>query len=167
MKACALRSKPWIMALTAGAALSVLFLPGCGVSTASPNAPRVTGRVTYRGKPVTKGTVVLTSSERSKAYWGAGIIRQDGTFAIDPYPPEVFLERGRYNIALVAPQPSRAKRIVKISEEASLDPSKQNAEADPKFEIPDRFLDAKTSGLWVNLERDSNWVDIELNDQGQ
>lgn len=66
MKACRSRLMPLMMALTTGAAFGALFSP------ASPSAPRVAGRMTYKGKPVTEGAVIFMPSDRTKACWGAG-----------------------------------------------------------------------------------------------
>ena len=69
MKACMRTSKPWYMAMTLGAAFGTLGLPGCGVSSASPNTPLVSGRVTYQGKPVTSGSIIFMPTDRN---WHAG-----------------------------------------------------------------------------------------------
>ncbi len=97
---------------------------------------------------------------------GSGGIQQDGTFVIDAYQPNAFLERGRYDIVL---RPVRSLWNGKnrgFADQEESEPAKdKQAETKPNSEIPERFLDVKTSGLWVNLEKDSNWVEINLRDQ--
>jgi len=165
MKACAMRSVSWVVALTTGAGFG-LCSPGCGVSTASPNTPQVSGRVTYEGKPVTGGSIVFVPSDRSKACWGAGGIQSDGSFSIDPNLSSALLERGRYDIVL-RPSSSlwqpRHSRLADLEESGSH--QDKQAEVKSTLGIPERFSDLETSGLWVNLERDSNWVEIKLTAQ--
>src|SRR6478609_5376011 len=98
MKACKLWTLPGLMALAACAALGAASLPGCGVSTASQNAPQIAGRVTYQGKPVRGGAVVFLSSDRSKSSWGVGAIKEDGRFSIEVYQPGTTFALGRYDI---------------------------------------------------------------------
>ncbi len=72
MKACRLRSMPWMMALTTGAAFGVF---SCRVWSLARQVQTLRGfpvAVTYEGKPVTEGAVIFMPSDRTKACWGAG-----------------------------------------------------------------------------------------------
>ena len=40
--------------------LVILSLEGCGEAVARPQLGKVSGKVTYKGKPLTKGSVVFT-----------------------------------------------------------------------------------------------------------
>ena len=88
-------------------------------------------------------------------------IHHDGTFVVETYQTNVFLARA-YTIIL---RPDRDRSNGKTRELADRGTEGRQGEPGrtrPKSVIPERFLDVKTSGLWVNLEKDTNWVEINL-----
>jgi hypothetical protein len=166
MNACIIRSTPWLMMVILGTACSLFLLPGCEVSTASPDVAHVAGRVTFEGRPVKGGAVVFIPSDVSNSFWGAGVIRPDGRFVINRGQSEENLVRGRYDIIVRPGFSDRREKQAKSQEAGQSESAKsEQAETTPKPEIPERYQDVKTSGLWVNLERDSNWVEINLQEQ--
>ena len=81
---------------------------------------------------------------------------------VETYQTGVFLAQGRYTIILT---PDRDRSSGKTSRVGTDDPkaaSQNQADTKPESVIPERFFDANTSDLWVNLEKDSNWVEINL-----
>ena len=60
------------------AVLGVLFISGCGVSSASSSPVKVWGRVACGGHPVRGGTIVFMPTENLHSNWGIGQIDDQG-----------------------------------------------------------------------------------------
>jgi len=71
--------------LTAWAVLVSALCAGCGSSPALPVSPPVPvkGRVTFRGKPLTQGRIVLEPTDGG--HDAEGTIQPDGTFALTTF----------------------------------------------------------------------------------
>ena len=66
-------------------ALSALLIgssPGCGGKSQFPETLPVSGKVTYKGQPVTKGTVTFQSDTGQPA---TGEIQPDGTYRLSTF----------------------------------------------------------------------------------
>ncbi|HKB04616.1 MAG TPA: carboxypeptidase-like regulatory domain-containing protein [Gemmataceae bacterium] len=114
---------------------------GCGSKTA------VTGKVTYRGAPVTGGSVTLVASDGT-AY--AGTIQADGTYSIPDVPT------GSVQIGVAGPGRGGASSRAgaggrgdagAIGRGKAPDRPTQEAKAPAGPSIPDTYLDPRTSGL--------------------
>jgi hypothetical protein len=121
--------------------------------------------VTYGGKPVPGGAVIFVPTETSQTSWGVGPIDEKGSFRISSYMASGHLQPGAYLIFLTPP---RVKAVEGGSTPKDRDEvAKAPAQADSgqaRFGIPERFLRPQSSGLMVNLEREGNRIDIDLND---
>jgi len=136
------------LALAAATVFALTFLAGC----TGGGAASVTGKVTYRGKPLTTGTVYLAGPDGVQA---ASAINPDGTyqmFAVAAGPVKI-------GVISLKPQPVRGR------------PAKQAAGAPPPapppdvtgwVEIPEKHADPLTSGLTTDLKSGANEYDIEL-----
>ena len=66
----------------------LILLPcwGCGQSSVTPvlTVP-VKGKITYKGQPLTKGTIAFEPTDRGKDAFGE--IQSDGTFVLTTYKP--------------------------------------------------------------------------------
>jgi hypothetical protein len=155
-----------LLLIEAGALLTALLAPGCGVSSASSSSSQVAGRVTYAGKPVTGGLIIFTPKDRPSGNWGAGLIEKNGRFSVTTHHESIALEPGSYRIFFRPPapkvEPLRAGRLDDPEEKAGADSRPKLA--DPKPELPDKFYDPETSGLWVVIEREPNWIEIDMQD---
>jgi hypothetical protein len=109
---------------------------------------RVSGKVTYQGRPVTSGVVVLVGADGKTST--PGVVGPDGTYRIAQAPA------GRARVAFDNPPPQRV---------APDDPEAGNAaqEAARYVWTPPQYRDAAQSGLTLELKRGMNSNrDIEL-----
>ena len=122
--------------------------PGCGVSTASPAPSRISGRVTYEGKPVTEGP--SSSCPRiAQGVLGSGKHQKDGTFVIDLDRQTAILERGRYDIVLRPPEDLSAGTQQSRDSGTGIRSPRQEkqAETKPSARSPSDSSTSNTSGL--------------------
>jgi hypothetical protein len=123
-----------------------LCAAGCNFGTAS-----VSGHVTYRGRPLTTGTVYVARSDGVQV---PATIGADGLYHFDSLPA------GPVKIGVVSLKP----------DVAGFTPTKQAARgvrvatADPSgwFEIPESYADPLKSGLSLDLNHGPNERNIEL-----
>jgi hypothetical protein len=128
--------------LRAALVAAVLALAaGCGSKAA------VTGKVTYRGVPVTGGSVTLVASDGT-AY--SGTIQADGTYSIPDVPT------GSVQIGVTGPGPAGAGSRAghggrgeggAIGRGKSPDGPAPETKAAAGPPIPETYLDPRTSGL--------------------
>lgn len=140
----------------AGVALTLVLvgLTGCG-----PALVPVSGKVEYRGKPVTSGGVTLFAADGS-VY--SGPIAADGTFAIAAAAP------GPVKVGVSSPNPNRAGPT--RGPRPGVDASKRSGEkgtappappADGWFALDAKFADPATSGLTGEV-RKGQPLDIDV-----
>jgi hypothetical protein len=165
MKSRMARALSWLAAIEAGALVTALLTPGCGVSSASPTSSQVAGRVTHDGKPLTHGLIIFTPKDQSGGNWGAGQIDKNGRFKISTMQSTIVLEPGTYRIFFKPPAPASERRRGRLGIPEDNDGSDSTGElAPPKLDLPEKFYQPETSGLWVNIEREPNWIEINLKD---
>src|SRR4029077_6705571 len=80
--------------------LTFLAITGCGAGTGD-----VTGTVTYQGKTVASGTVLIVGSDSLPYY---GNIQDDGTYTVPKVPT------GPAKIAVLSPGPDAGKNVEAI-----------------------------------------------------
>jgi hypothetical protein len=139
------------------AALLAVGLAGCG-----PQAVEVTGRVSYQGKPVGRGSVTLVGSD-NLPYTGA--IQPDGTYTVASVPA------GPVKIGVSTPgggfrgseRPGGAKipRAGGAFEREGAPPVEGPAPPSA-VAVPDRYADPLTSGL-SGVAKKGEPLNIELN----
>ena len=117
----------------------VALVTGCGAGTGD-----VTGTVSYRGKPVSSGTILIVGDD-SLPYYGS--IQEDGTFTV----PNVALGLGK--IAISSPRPNSAKGV---------EFAKRRNDPKKWFPLPEKYRDFAASGLTVNVATGVTMQDIEL-----
>lgn len=116
----------------------------------------VTGKVTYRGTPLTAGSVTFRSGELVR---GASI-QKDGTYTLQDCPA------GDYKVAVVvpdlrfAPRPSGAPPIPKTEMPGKAAAEESAAVAPVKIDA--RYKDVNTSGLSYKVGSGGQTIDIEL-----
>lgn len=140
-------SKHWQWAFLAGG--TIIVLVGAMSMTGGGRKSEVTGKVTYKGKPVIYGAVILVSSDGAAA--AAGPIKPDGTYTVTGMKP------GEVRVGVISRDPAvqqrqHNKRWAKITrpvEQASL-----KAPVDRKkwFFLPPKFEEPETSGVSFTLK---------------
>jgi hypothetical protein len=130
--------------------LAVLALVGCGPSSGS-----ISGKVTYKDKPLPGGTVAfLTSDQKVKT----AIINNDGSYTIDK------VTVGPAKISVSPPVAAG-----KMPKGMKMDPSKMGAPAgaapptdDKPVSLPDKYKDPEKSGLTYTIIKGKQEHNIEL-----
>jgi hypothetical protein len=145
------RPRRWSLAASCLIALGSLFGGGCGSRTAT-----VVGRVTYQGKPVTGGSVIVYCSDKQIA---RGNIAVDGAYSIPnvPYGSSVVTVQG----PTMAPAGLRTQQALPPSTGGPLPPTV--LVSDPaQIAIPLRYGVPEESGLSLAIDRTTVTYDIDL-----
>jgi hypothetical protein len=128
---------------------AVLVIVAFGVAGCIRGPASVAGKVTYRGKPVTTGTVYVAGSDGVQA---VSAINPDGTYQI------ISVAAGPAGIGVISLKPTAARpRTSKRAPVAALPPPVTGW-----FAIPDRYADPTASGLNAQLKSGPNDHNIEL-----
>jgi hypothetical protein len=136
-------------ALTVGLALAAA---GCGGGTAT-----VSGTVTYRGKPVPGGSVVLYCADKQIV---RGLIGPDGAYRIPNVPP------GPAAVTVQAharvPDGLRLAQKLPPVQDGPIPPDAAPGPADKVAAVPPRYSLPEESGLSVVVGRGPTTFDIPL-----
>ncbi len=131
--------------------LAMLFASvGCGGGVGD-----VSGKVSYKGKPVTMGSVLVIGSDKVPRY---GPIQKDGQFAIAGVPV------GEAKVAVNSPDPRtlHVSASNKLGGQSAAAPSPADIAA--WFPLPEKAGDPLQSGLTIAVNRGANVVALELKD---
>jgi hypothetical protein len=122
----------------------LIFVIGCG-----PRTSDVNGTVTYKGKPVRIGNVMLSPDKGAHTY---AELKDDGTFTALKVPV------GSCRVTVTSPDPARPV-IVKGESVAKKGP------ADPRwFALPSNASDPEKSGLRFEVTSGVNNWEVKVND---
>src|SRR5262245_35499140 len=100
MKLCTSRAVSGLVCASTAIVLLILVIPGCGVSSASPNYTKIWGRVTYNGQPLPDGVILFQPVDQKNNNWGAGRIGKGGNYTLSAYQTATPFEPGMYTIIL-------------------------------------------------------------------
>jgi hypothetical protein len=125
-------------------------LCGCG------NTATVTGTVSYQGRPVTHGSVMFLSADKTAR---SGVIEPDGSYTVEGVP------RGTVQIAVISHNPSKGRSVLR--DQKPVHPGKKEAawqEAAIKrwFPLPAKFEAPATSDLGCTIDSGRVSHDIDL-----
>lgn len=141
-----------------GCALVLGVLAGCGGKNKKDFS--LNGKVTYKGQPVTGGTLTLTPTDEGKTPPANTQIRFDGTYLI--VPPAV----GELKVTIETESIQAHKggpaytHVPKGEKMPDIDTSKM-----PKYvKIPPKYKTAATSGLSVTIQQGKNEKNFDLTD---
>jgi hypothetical protein len=118
----------------------------------------LSGHVTYQGKTVTSGSVIVVNEDGTAE---SGVIQPDGSYSV------VGVKRGHVKIGVLSPEPARARSIVK-SEAARPKGTAKMSAADRKamgagwFSIPRQLGNPHTSGVGCDVSASRVEFTIEL-----
>jgi len=149
--------------------LVVVISLGCSKG-GLPNAAKVSGSITYKGKdgvakPVTAGTLMFFT----KAGTYPIIIRSDGTYSASDIPfgeSVVTIETESANPKNKTPEYGKGKADdeKKFKPSPRPDSAKGGGKVGAYVKIPEKYADKKTSGLTVTLDSGTHKKDWELTD---
>jgi hypothetical protein len=123
--------------------LSLVFLAALGFTGCTRQFPmaEVSGKVTYKGKPLPEGTIMFVPQS---GFAAAGTINPDGTFRLISGKPGDGAVIGRHKVAVIPPYQPQTPNY-------------------PKF--PLKYQDAETSGLVAEVKEGTNTFEFELVDK--
>lgn len=138
---------------TLGLLFSVGGLVGCGPSTGD-----ISGKVTFKTKPLNSGHVMFLVEGQPKAHYGE--IKKGGTYTVENVPA------GPAKVTVSSPDP--------LAKRASRDPKRGRGAQGRTFEapkahgdwfpIPKKYSDLRKSGLTFTVKKGSQTHNIELVD---
>lgn len=146
--------------------LLMIWIPGLGGASGGLRPSGISGKVTYNGKPLTRGAIIFMPHDRRGPDWAAAQLDQEGKFKLeDESSGNEPLAPGRYEIFFVFRDRIAAEaKLLRQPSEAG-DGSPTNVEPAPEpSPIPVKYTKPETSGLWMNLGREPNRIVIELKD---
>jgi len=108
---------------------------------------RVSGIVTYGGKPVPTGTVVFMPTESGPPAYGN--IDPDGRYTLSTYSPGDGAVLGKHAVMITA--------LEQLTPAEAANPNRM-----PKMLIPAKYNDTKTSGLTADVRAGENTIEFDL-----
>lgn len=139
-----------IRALKLGLAMVLPALViGCGGS-GGPEMATVTGKVTYQGKPLTKGTISFISTDPSRSNANS-VIGPDGSYSLQTTNPGDGAVVGEYKVIVSDVDPNS------LNTAAPGEPVKKQERL-----IPEKYENPDSSGLTRKVESGRNTFDIAL-----
>jgi hypothetical protein len=143
---------------------SAAVLSGCGGDPSKPKLGRVSGTVTYNGKPVTRGAVSFVPIGGPGAQTGqsaAGEIGPGGSYTLTTFDPGDGAVLGQHAVLVQAREENPAlegkgmpipdaKGQIKIPQAKSL--------------VPEKYATTEKSPLKFTVKEGSNVINIELKD---
>ena len=124
--------------------IAIFFIVGCLRNDGLVTAP-VTGKVTYKGKPLPNGTIMFVPSEGPAA---TGEIGSDGTYR---------LSTGSIDGAVLG---SHKVSITALADIGGALPEQRNPT--PPSLLPAKYLSHETSGLTAEVKKGKNEVIFDL-----
>jgi hypothetical protein len=142
--------RPLRLRLPAFLGLVLVAATGCGAATGD-----VTGTVTYQGRIVSSGEVVIAASD-SLPYHGA--IHDDGSYIVAKVP------LGSAKLAVVSPDPDVGNDTASKINKSKKPPEPGPGRGDPSkwFPLPDEYRHFDKSNLTVTVIGGVNQRDIRL-----
>ena len=143
----ALTKKFRVVGMALGVAATAAIL-GCGDDSGLATRYKVSGKVTYNGQPVTKGTVTFQPDEGRAA---TGAIQPDGTYRLSTFAENDGAVPGHHKVMIVANDAG-----------PTLMPGSSPGYKPPKDLIPKKYGALTTSGLEADVSKDKSTIDFDL-----
>jgi hypothetical protein len=145
-------------------ATTAALLLGCGGDPSKPKLGRVSGKVTYNGQTVTKGTVSFVPNSGPGAQTGqpaTGEIGSDGSYALTTFENNDGAVLGEHKVLVQSREEDPALKgggmpIPDARGNFKLKP--------PKHLVPQKYQTADQTPLRFTVKEGSNKYDIELKD---
>jgi hypothetical protein len=144
-------------AIAAALGFSLIFICGCGGNKASSNTT-LSGKVSYKGEPLTGGTITVRSSDGTMQL--PGVISPDGTYSIGGLSPgEVIVTietesiKGKTGVSYQAPPGQTAPTM--------------GVKLEKYVPIPRNYGNPDSTPFRFTLKKGSQKRDFDLNESGQ
>jgi hypothetical protein len=125
-----------------------MLIAGCSTSN-NPKTYPVTGKVTYRGQPVTSGMVLLTPEGSGHA--ATGNLDKDGSFRLTTFQKDDGAVPGKYQVAVQV-----------FPDDGAGLPGAEFAGKKPP--VPQKYMSPQSSGLIAEIKVGENNLDFPLKD---
>lgn len=129
-------------------ALVVVTMAGCSESIDRPRTFPVSGKVTYKGQPVTKGTITFQPDEGQAS---VADIQTDGTYRLSTFGEGDGAVAGHYRIY-----------VISNTADPSLMPGSSPGWKPPKDLVPTKYGKPETSGLETTVSEDKKDYNFDL-----
>lgn len=150
--------------LLTGTLLLGLLLSGCGYSGMGPQGV-VSGKVMYKGKPLTGGHITFLTS---KGVMFSGPIDPEGNYSVKAGVGEARISVDNLMLKSRQPSPAEIRRQMGTVPPpgAKIEDTKEAAPAitGTYVPLPEKYRSAETSGLTYAVKTGSQTHDIELTD---
>ncbi|SIO63004.1 hypothetical protein SAMN05444166_7213 [Singulisphaera sp. GP187] len=125
-----------------------VLLSACGSAEKHPETVPVSGKVTYDGKPVPKGTITFQPADGQPA---VGEIQPDGSFQLSTFGEKDGAVLGVHKIM-----------IISNTADPTMIPGSSPGYVKPKDIIPKKYNQLQTSGLEATVSKDKSAYDFDL-----
>src|SRR5262249_20719765 len=122
---------------------------------------RVSGKVTYRGEPVTKGSVTFTPMDQGSGRTATGELQSDGSYTLTTATPGDGALPGKYRVSISAVEIDRSVTKGKPGGMYRVDVL---AKAPRKDLVPPKYGDPNTSTLAAEVKAEPNTFHFDLSD---
>jgi hypothetical protein len=164
-----LRLKALTVCFVASGFLLLATIQGCG--SKGPSLGKVSGKVTHKGQPVTKGTITFLPEDKNERA-ASGTIGSDGNYTLTTYTQGDGAVLGRHRISIVSREvdvpggKAQAAQTMSPQEimKGSQSPGMRDSPPAQTALIPARYNSPDTSGLSFVVKEGRNTYDIELTD---
>ena len=141
--------------------VAVAFI-GCG--DGHPETAPVAGKVTYKGQPVTQGTVTFYPADGRSSI---GKIKQDGTYTMTTFAAGDGALLGEHRVTIKSTQVTAARQPASFEEELALG---DTGDADPPratviWLVPQKYSQRETTPQSATVTRGDNRIDFALTDE--
>ena len=155
---------------TTVATIALLHNFGYVTFSERPGFTHVWGHVSYNGKPVPGCAIYFQPTDPNSPQWGIGRLSESGLYFLTAYRLDTTLAPGTYTIFIrplsLGPAGTNQYRFdpeKPLSKQAT-DQSSGSSPSTPQLLIPERFTNAETSGLVVNIDGQPQQIEIHLRD---
>lgn len=133
---------------SAFAVLLLAVIWGCGSKSDHPETVPITGKVTYKGQPVTKGTITFQPDGGQPA---TGQLQPDGTYSLSTFAERDGALPGHHQVMILA-----------TDADPTLMPGSSPGYKTPKELVPKKYAQLDTSGLVADVAKDKTTFDFDL-----
>ena len=133
-------------------AFAGLLTLGCSSESPTPEMAEVSGKITYKNKPLPGGTVVFQTTDGKNR--GVAPIMADGTYKMKSPLGEVQ--------AAVVTRPPSAESMSNLEKRPAVREVHMPSNVDPKTLPPTKYERFETSGLSFTIKQGANTIDIPL-----
>lgn len=142
---------------------------GCSGGPERPETYPVTGTVTLDGKPVEGATVVFVPKEKGKGRAATGVTDSNGKYSLGTFASGDGVIPGQYLVKVTKYRPPSSQQPPVEDEEdeesemrAFLEAQKGAEQTTPESDLPVKYSNEQTSGLFFTVEAKDNTFDIAL-----